>query len=267
MSFIIDNVTTPQFSMAYCRFGHGKQPMVILPGLSVQSVLSAAAAIENQYTVFCDDFTVYLFDRRDNLPPVYTVEAMAEDTAAAIEVLGLQGCCLFGTSQGGMIAMTIAARHPSLVSKLALGSTAARMDKSSSAVINNWVTLAKEKKAEQLYLAFGEQVYPPTMFRQYEAVLTMMAKTVTEAELARFVTLAGHTEGFDLTGELTNIQCPVYLTGDTEDRVLGKEATYIIAERLGDRPDFTLRMYEGYGHAAYDTAPHYTQDLYTFFKG
>ena len=62
-------VQTESFSMDYFRFGTGSRMMVILPGLSVQSVMGAAQAVEAAFRSFEDSFTVYLFDRRNELPP------------------------------------------------------------------------------------------------------------------------------------------------------------------------------------------------------
>ena len=44
------------------------------------------------------------------------------------------------------------------------------------------------------------------------------------------------------------------------------EASLLIAEHLNSRPDFELYMYDGYGHAAYDCAPDYTERLLKFLK-
>ena len=60
MSIQIERVQTDKFSMKYFHFGKGKQPLVILPGLSVQSVIPSAAAIEQHYSIFEDEFTVYI---------------------------------------------------------------------------------------------------------------------------------------------------------------------------------------------------------------
>ena len=51
-----------------------------------------------------DDFTIYLFDRRNELPDSYSIYDMAKDTASAIKALGLKDICLFGASQGGQTA-------------------------------------------------------------------------------------------------------------------------------------------------------------------
>ena len=94
--------------MDYFSFGRGKKTFVILPGLSIQSVMGAAGAVEAGYAAFSEDFTVYVFDRRLDLPPVYRIEDMARDTAEAMRALSLSDVYLFGASQGGMIAQVIA---------------------------------------------------------------------------------------------------------------------------------------------------------------
>ena len=81
-------VTTDGLEMEYLRFGSGERIFAILPGLSVQSVMGAGDAIEEGYAIMKDDFTVYVFDRRKNMPPDYTIYGMADDTAAAMKALG-----------------------------------------------------------------------------------------------------------------------------------------------------------------------------------
>ena len=87
MAITIETVNLPDFSMDYFRFGKGERTFVILPGLSVQSVMGAAEAIAAEYRPLTEDYTVYVFDRRKELPPVYTVADMARDTATAMEAL------------------------------------------------------------------------------------------------------------------------------------------------------------------------------------
>ena len=94
--------------------------MVILPGLSLKSLDTYAEAVESAFSLFCSDYTVYVFDRLSEPDSDYTVYAMADDTAEAMRFLGLFDCCIFGASQGGMIAQCIAVKYPELVSKLAV---------------------------------------------------------------------------------------------------------------------------------------------------
>ena len=48
-----DTVITKGIEMPYITFGTGERAFVILPGLSVKSVLFSAKAIEAAYTCFC----------------------------------------------------------------------------------------------------------------------------------------------------------------------------------------------------------------------
>ncbi len=265
MSFLTDKIITDKLIIPYIKFGRGEKTLVILPGLSVQSVIPSAASIERQYEAFCGDFTVYLFDRRENAPEDYSVYDMAHDTAEAIKEIGLSDICLFGVSQGGMMAMLIAADYPELVSRLALGSTAAYVEKSSSSVLDEWINLAEAGNAEALYLSFGEKLYSKAFFERYRSAFVKIAKTVTEDDLKRFLKLAKGSVGFDAKNKIVSVKCPVIAIGDTGDKVLGADSTPEIARLLKDKPDFETYMYSGYGHAVYDTAPDYTQRLFDFF--
>lgn len=261
----IETVTTHDFAMDYVRFGTGERTLVILPGLSIKSVMLSAPAVAKEYAVMQHDFTVWLFDRRRELPDPYPVADMARDTAAAMQALGLRDVCLFGASQGGMIAMTLALEYPELVSKLALGSTAARVEEARFGALGRWLTLAREKDRVGLFLAFGEALYPPAVFRQYRDALILIANSVTDEELRRFVILAEGTRGYDVLDRLQELRCPVLAIGARDDAVLGGDASARIAERLKDQPCFTYYQYDGYGHAAFDTAPDYRERLYRFF--
>ncbi|MBR6114990.1 MAG: alpha/beta hydrolase [Oscillospiraceae bacterium] len=265
MSIPIETVTTDAFSMEYFRFGAGARPLVILPGLSVQSVMGAADAVAKAYRSLADTFTIYVFDRRRELPPVYPVRDMARDTAEAFRALRLENVCLFGASQGGMIALVLALEHPELVGRMVLGSSSAHVKEEQFRVIEGWIDLARRGDREGLYLSFGREIYPPAVFAQYREALLAAAATVTDGELARFIILAEGIRGFNVADRLSGIRCPVLAVGVFEDAVLDADATMEIAERLDPRPDFRLYMYTGFGHAAFDTAPDYRERLLRFF--
>lgn len=258
----IDTLKTESFSMNYCRFGQGQETLVIIPGLSVQSVLGFAKAIAESYRVLADDFTIYVLDRRNELPKTYSVREMAKDTATALQTLGLGPVCLFGASQGGMIAMKIAADHPELVKRLVLGSTTAQVTEALyRQVFERWAQMARNGDAAALYLAFGEAIYPTAVFEQSRQLLLNASRTVTEEELRRFATQTEGMKGFDIREDLEKIACPVLVLGAKDDQVVGGEASEQIAEQI---QGCELYMYDGYGHAAYDLAPDYRERMKRF---
>ena len=265
MSIITSTVQTDSFSAGYLKFGSGKRNLIILPGLSVQSVLPYAGSIEKHYEVFSEKFTVYLLERRNELPPEYTINDMAADTAAVMNALDIEKADVFGASQGGMIALTMAADHPSLVHKTAVASTSARIDRVHTPVLSEWIDLARIRNREGLYLSFGEKINPPEVFNTNKEAYIALSETITDGELDRFITLAEGTYGFDITGRAGDIKCPVFCVFDTSDAVLGTDAGYGFTELFSGKNNFEYFAYSGFGHALYDTAPDFAQKLYDFF--
>lgn len=261
----IETVKTEDFSMDYFKYGKGPRTMVLVPGISVKSVMNDADAVADAFSISHDDFTTYVIDRRKELPPEYSVLDMARDTAGAIKQLGLTDIYIFGASQGGMIAMTIAIEHPELVKKMALASTSSHITDEQYEALKEWKELAEKGDRTGLYLRFGEMIYPPAVFEQFKDYFIETSKTVTDEELERFVILASGTKGFDVSDRLQEIKCPVLTTGTFEDAVLDSDATMEIAEKLDYRDDFRLYMYTGFGHASFDTAPDYRKRVMDFF--
>lgn len=263
----VETVKTHGVEMDYCRFGQGGRNLVIIPGLSVQSIMPLAEMIADAYGELTEDFTVYVFDRRKELPEGYRIEDAAGEIADAVRELNLGAVDLFGTSQGGMIAMKLTIDHPELVHRLVIGSSAPAIPAVYAGCFEEWRRLAVQGDVEKLYLAFGEKVYTPEVFAQLRQMFINSAKTVTPGELARFVILLDCMKGMDLSEELAGITCPVLVIGSEDDNVLGVEASKQIYHGLKEQPENELYIYNGYGHAAYDCAPDYRTRIHRFLIG
>ena len=262
----VETVRTNGFEMDYFRFGRGEKTLVILPGLSVQSVMPMADAIAAAYRLFADDYTVFVFDRRKELPDPYPVRDMARDTAQAFRALGLERVCLMGASQGGMIALTIAIDYPSLVGKLVVCSTSAYVLPDQFAPVEKWIALAESGDAKALYLSFGEAIYPRETFELSKGLLAKAAESVTDADLRRFAILARGIRGFDVVNYVRRLSCPTFVVGSKDDAVIGDDPVYLIANQIRMRPDCMFYMYDGYGHAVYDTAPDFKERVFGFLE-
>ena len=127
MSISINCYDDGTLKMKWFSFGSGSKAFVIIPGLSVKSVMESADAIAEASGIFAENYTVYVFDRKEDITSPYSITDMADDTVTVMKALGLDNVILFGASQGGSISLAIASSYPEMVSRLILGSTTARI--------------------------------------------------------------------------------------------------------------------------------------------
>lgn len=257
----IKTVKANENEIDYFSFGNGKKNMVIVPGLSLKSVMLSADAVAEAYSMFKDEYTVYVFDRAKHLKAGYTIEDMADDTALAMKVLSVDNAYIFGASQGGMIAQVIAIKHPELVSKMVLGSSASKLSDIAKANFEMWVSLAKEKNVVALNHSIFTLLYSKETLNSLGNALAELEKDGTDEEMERFVILASACNEFDVYEELSKIKCKTLVIGAKNDKVLTGEASVEMAEKL----KCELYMYDG-GHAVYDEAADYKNRIYAFFN-
>lgn len=262
----IETVKTETFTMDYFKFGTGKRIFVILPGLTAKSVMYSADAIAQRYELLKDDFTIYVFDQPHNLPSFYPPSAMAEDVIKACETLGLKQINLFGVSMGGMIALEIANHNPELIETLMLVSTSVDVNEEEFQAIQKWIDLVKNDQVSEMFLTFGEAVYPKEIFEASRDLLLTASKDVTKEESERFILLGESLKDYDGRDVITKIECPLFIIGDKQDCVFGPSAMKTMEELLSNKPNVTFYYYDGYGHALYDTAPDFTERILDFLK-
>ena len=259
-------VKTDDFTMDYCRFGEGKKALVMIPGLSIVNVLNSANTIAAAYKVLTEDYTFYVMERRNNLPDTYTVEDTARDTMEAVRALGLDTITLCGASYGGMVSMYIAANYPEMVEKAVVSSTSANVTPEGYKVVEGWLDLAKQGDPFELYMAFGEALYPKDVYEAAKPLLKELSAGVSEEDLRRFMVLGRGMKGFSLIDSLSKIKCPLFVVGDKQDKVLGAEPSFEIERLMKDHPGFEIYMYDGYGHAVFDLAPDFKERTLAFLR-
>ncbi len=258
----IGSVKTDRFIIDYFRFGVGKTPLVILPGMGLKSVISSADAVAEAFSAFAESHTVYLIERKREMTFGYHVEDMAEDTATAMRMLGIRGAHVFGASQGGMIAQVIAERHPDLVGRLVLGSSASRPNATTSETMTAWKRLALAGDIVALNRDMRERIYSPEYLETYRDAFTAIEADGTPDEMRRLAVLADACLFFDAYDALGKIRCPTLVIASKRDHVLSTAASVEIAEALGCE----CVLYDGYSHAVYDEAPDYRTHLKRFFE-
>lgn len=248
-------------SMSYIEFGVGGRTLVVLPGMSLHALLPSASSIAKRYRCFAEGYRVVVLDRMPGTMEGATVEGMASDAATALDALGVRDACVFGASQGGMMALVMAAERPDLVHALALGSSLGIPNEEASGVMREWVRLADSGDVVGLNRNIFGHVYSPAFQEKFKNALSVLESQGTAEELVRYANLARASLRFDFSDRLDRISCPVLVVGAECDRVLTAAASIRLAQALGCQ----LHMYEGASHAAYDEVAGYAERLRRFF--
>lgn len=255
------NVKTQKNTLKCLKFGEGEKTMVILPGLSLRSVINSAKTIVSAYSLFTKDYTVYLFDRAQNIPEGYDVSAMAQDTFEAIDRLGLSDVYLFGVSQGGAIAQTVALKYKELVKKLVLASTFSRLNVVTEGVLREWVKIAETGDHRALNRRIFDCIYSEKTLKDNAFLFESLSREGSAEDCERFCKLALATKAFDLSDDLDKIACPTLVLGAKNDKVVPENEMRYISDKIG----CGCYLYDEYGHAVYDEAPDFKERIAKFF--
>lgn len=243
-------------SMRCAALGSGERPVVMLPGVSPFFVTESAEAVASVYGAMVDEFTIFLIDRRDDLPEDYPISLMAEETAQAIRGLGLGRVDIFGASQGGMMALHIAAEHQDAVRSIVLASGAARIYPAFRTRIHEWLALANAGDQSALAQKLARDMYSSASLESKGNLL--IPPGYTDEQLRRFTVLTRSLLSLDAVGELDKISCPAFVISAKGDNVTTSAE---IADRLHCE---TCYYGTEYGHAVYDEAPDFVSRVIGF---
>ena len=248
--------------MDYMTFGEGEKTLVLIPGLSFKTVRKFAEAFAFMYRIFAKEYTVYVFDRKRELPLGCSIKNMADDLAEAMEKIGIDHADVIGISQGGMIAQYLTLDHPHLVRKVALGVTLSRLNDTARTVIGNWIRLAVNNDYAGITEDMLKMVYSDAYVAKFGKYFPLISRFGKPKEMGQFAIRARACLTCNCYERLEEISCPVFVIGAKKDLVLTGEAAEEIAEKLGCE----CYMYEDMGHSAYEEAPDFNRRILEFFK-
>lgn len=248
---MIQSVKVNNSEIEYIKFGNWEKVFVIIPGLSLKSVLISEEAIVASFSEFTNDFKIYLFDRIKDIPDNYSIYDMAEDTYNAMINIWIKSCNIFWASQWWMIAQCIAIKHPDFIEKMILGSTTCKIESTALKIISERIELAKLDKISELNKKFLTDIYCEETIKKYWEFILQANADVTDEEIQRFIKLAAATLDFDIEKDLWDIKCTVWAVWSNDDQIFRWETTKYLAKRL----NCESYLYNWYGHAVYDEAP------------
>lgn len=108
-----DFVQLSEVKMHYQIYGHGKTPLILIHGNggSVKSLCEAASYLANDYTVYLTESRCH---GQSSDPGKISYSLMAKDMSEFIKAMNLEKPLIMGHSDGGMIAIALAAEYPDL---------------------------------------------------------------------------------------------------------------------------------------------------------
>ena len=251
--------------MDYIRFGNGERTMVMLPGVGdgLRTVKGMALPFALMCRSLAKDFTVYVFSRRVDLPEHMTTREMAIDLNEAFKALGLEKAAVVGVSQGGMIAQWLAIDHPDKVDKLMLVVTMSRPNDTVNNVIARWMDMARRGDYRGIMIDTAEWSYSEKRLKAARLEYKLLGNFGKPKSFARFMTQAESCVAHDAYDQLASITCPTLVIGGSDDKIVTREASVEMAQRI---PDCRLYLYEGLGHGLYEEAPDFLQRVAAFCK-
>lgn len=234
--------------MPVIEFGRGSRTALMFAGASLCGIEGLGGAIEAAYSCMHDEFHFFCFDTKKRLPPTSTVDEMTSDAIRCLEILGISDADVMGASHGGMIAMNLALERPQMVRSLAICGSSSAVEGEAAKTITRWRDLAKKKDIAGLGAAFFEDLFSNEFKHAHEELRGAYAAKGTDDDCEHFVTVMGSVLGVKLRERLSEIKCRALVLGADDDRVLGVDASGVIARGIG----CPLHIYPGLGHAFYD---------------
>lgn len=244
-------------------FGSGSRHLIILPGAgdAFKTVRGMALPLSLMYRKFAKVYNVHFISRRYAMPKGFTTADMADDIARIMEQKQIEEADVLGVSQGGMIAQQLALRYPGKVGKLVLAVTSARMSPMTQEAVSAWMLWDTLGAYDRLMQDTAERSYTEEYLRKNKQLLKIVNRTTKPAEPKRAQIIFASCLSHDALDQLGEIASPTLVIGAEKDRIVGGEASRLIAARI---PNSKLIMYEEYSHAVYDEAKDFYPRILTW---
>ncbi|MBO4862024.1 MAG: alpha/beta hydrolase [Firmicutes bacterium] len=266
MTPVNGKVKTASAEADYIAFGSGERDLIILPGAGdgFRTVKGTARAASVMYRSFGKVFRVWSFSRRDDIPQGFGTDGMADDVSDAMDVLGIERACIYGVSQGGMIAQQLAIRHPEKVERMVLAVTSPGPSDVMRQSLSAWLAMADARDYKGIMEDTAERSYTGKARERYRKVYALAAGLSRPDNFERFKAMCSSCITHDVRGSLDKIACPVLVIGASQDAVVGPEGSKELAEGIKNS---ALYMYEGLSHGAYEQAKDFNSRVLEFLKG
>ena len=123
------------------------------------------------------------------------------------------------------------------------------------------IKMTEKEDYKALVTDMAERMYSEKYYKKYKPMLPLLTIMQKPKDKERFITLAKSCLSCEAYNELEKIQCPTLVIGGGKDKIVGKEASTEIAEKL----KCECHIYEDLGHACYEEATDFNKRVYDFY--
>lgn len=238
----------------YLRVGDAARPLVVVPGFDDAMTSgwyprALGPAVAAYFWRHLDEYCVYLVSRPRGLPEGYSIAESADDHARALGDLGPVD--VLGISMGGMIGQQLGVRHPDLVDRLVVASSACRLGESGRERTRSALDRAREHDWPAIRAELANATFADWRGVAYPAFLTTAGRFLPQPVPAVpsdvSVSLAAILD-YDGGDDLDAIECPTLVVAGDRDPYFPVEVVRETAEGI---PHAELALVRGAKHGAF----------------
>ncbi|MCE1243587.1 alpha/beta fold hydrolase [Oryzomicrobium sp.] len=251
--------------LAYDHRGDGP-PVVFLHSLGADHTIWAPQIEMLRATHTCVAVDLRGHGGSEAPPGPYTLECLADDVAALMHALFIPSATIVGISLGGMVAMTLALRHPAKAARLVLADTTAAYPDEAQAAWPARIRQVEEGGVAPLVAATLERWFTAEVRQERPALVERVGSIIAATPVAGYAgcchAIAGMAAEPTLKGRLPLIRCPALVVVGDRDAGTPPAMAEAIAAAI---PVARLEVIEGAAHLSNLCRPdHFTQLLHAF---
>jgi 3-oxoadipate enol-lactonase len=214
----------------------------MLEGQSGSPVLVFSNSLGANYSMwdpqaheFRKKFSVLRYDTRGHgqsppTPGPYSIELLARDVIAMLDVLDLDGVHFCGLSMGGMIGMWLALNAPERLHKLVLSNTAAKIGTSEG--WNARIEAVQKNGMKSVASAILERWFTPAFRQNAPETMANILKMLEETNPDGYVACCAAVRDFDCREQLRKIRIPALVVAGAHDPATPPADGRFLAEQI-----------------------------------